>query len=71
MLTEDYGSTFQRDSSVSEVYSFAGVEHYISTNRSNYLALWVNKGWECGISGVSSKQELVRMIESIYSEEKS
>ncbi len=63
------GSAFQRDSDVSEVYSAGGVSHYISTNMGKNLAAWANEGWECCISGVSSREELIRMIDSIYMEE--
>ena len=65
---DNEGSKYQRDNTPTEVYTVAGIEHFISTNQDLYLALWANGDWECGISGVSSKQELLRMIDSIYSD---
>ena len=63
----DAGSIFQRDRNTSEEYQEDGITHYLSTNMGNNLALWVNEDWECNIMGVLSKQELIRMIDSIYS----
>ena len=60
------GGVFQRNSTTSEEYSSGGIEHYISTNHGNYLAAWANNDWECCIVGVPDKQELIRMINSIY-----
>ncbi len=65
------GGEFQRNSTASDVYPCNGVEHYVSTNHGNYLAAWANNGWECCIVGVPDKQELIRMIDSIYKEKSS
>lgn len=65
------GGAFQRNSTASEMYSFGGVEHYLSTNHGNHLAAWANNDWECAIMGVEDKQELIRMIDSIYKEKSS
>ena len=68
-IVSDNGEFFERDDNASERYSVGGVDHMISTNLGKYLATWTNEGWECSISGVPSKQELLRMIDSIYLEE--
>ena len=68
-IVSDNGELFQRDDEASERYFVSGVDHVISTNMGKYLATWTNEGWECAILCVSSKQELLRMIDSIYLEE--
>lgn len=68
-ISDNQGGVFQRDNSVSETYLHGGVEHFISTNHGNYLVAWANAGWECSIVGVRDKQALIRMIDSIYTEE--
>lgn len=60
----------ERDQEVSEVYVAGGIDHYISTNLGEYLAVWTNDGYECSIIHVPSKDELYRMIDSIYLEGK-
>ena len=70
-IFDEYGGEFQRDANASEAYSYGGVEHYISTNHGNHLVAWANNGWECSIVGVRDKQALIRMIDSIYTEESS
>jgi hypothetical protein len=69
IIHSELGSTFQRDDGSSEEYLSGGITHYISTNMGQHLVAWANAGWECSIMGVSSKQELLRMIDSIYTEE--
>ena len=68
-IVSDNGELFQRDDEASERYFVGGVDHVISTNMGKYLATWTNEGWECSISGVPLKQELLRMIDSIYLED--
>ena len=68
-IANNQGGAFQRDNNVSETYLRGGVEHFISTNHGNNLAVWANNGWECAIMGVKEKQELIRMIDSVYMEE--
>ena len=64
------GDYFSRDIEASEKYVVHGIEHMISTNMNSYLAVWANGDWECSIMGVQSEEELFRMIDSIYSEER-
>lgn len=60
----------EKDKNVSEVYVAGGINHYISTNLDEYIAVWTSNGYECFISGVPSKKELLKMIDSIYTEER-
>ncbi len=65
----DKGEQFQRDDGSAEEYVAGGITHHVSTNLGNYLAVWANERWECSISGMPDKEELLRMIDSIYSED--
>jgi len=69
-IVSDNGEYYERDDGYSERYTVGGVEHVISSNQGKYLATWANEGWECSIMCVPSKRELLRMIDSIYLEEK-
>lgn len=51
------------------MYTTDNINHYISTNNGNHIAVWTNNGFECSIYGVREKQELLKMIDSIYMEE--
>ena len=62
------GSSFQKDEGDPEIYEAGGVEHYIMTNVEKYLATWTVNNLECSISGLDSKEELIKMIDSIYKE---
>ena len=68
-IDSNLGGQFEQDNTIPEVYTVNSVDHHITTNLGNYMALWTNAGYECIISGVSDKIELIRMIDSIYVEE--
>lgn len=59
----------EKDGAEPEIYTVSGVDHYISTNMGAFIAVWTNDGYECFISGVPTKQELLDMIDSIYLED--
>lgn len=48
------------------VYECAGIPHYLFGNEKEWTAIWQNNNISCQISGVSSKAELIRIIDSIY-----
>lgn len=60
------GSSFQKDEGEPEIYEASGVEHYIATNVGKYIAIWTRGNLECSISGLDSRGELIKMIDSIY-----
>ena len=49
-----------------EVYIAGGVEHYIMRDVKQIKATWYRGFWECSISGGISKEDLLRMIDSVY-----
>ena len=59
---------YQKDEGVPEEYVAGGQLHYIMTNAGKYLCVWVNDHVECFIAGVDNREELVEMIDSIYTE---
>lgn len=60
------GAYHEKDEGDPEIYNAGGIKHYIMTNMGNYKAVWVNGHFECGICGLESKEELIKMIDSIY-----
>ena len=60
------GGEYMKDQGDPEVYTAGGVEHYIFTNVGQYEAVWRNEGFECCISGFDSRDELIKVIDSIY-----
>ena len=68
-IGDNNSTLLEKDQIEPEVYTVGGVNHYVSTNDDEYLAVWANDGYECFISGVQTKEELFKMIDSIYTEE--
>jgi hypothetical protein len=60
------GGEYMKDEGNPEVYTAGGVEHYIFTNVGQYEAVWRNEGFECCLSGFDSRDELLKVIDSIY-----
>ena len=65
-LKDEPIGVYEKDDGAPETFTIGGVNHYITTNDGLYRAVWVNEGYECSISGVESREELVRIIDSIY-----
>lgn len=49
-----------------DIYTKGGIEHYIFLNADKYTAAWQSGNTECSIIGLSSRKELIKMIDSIY-----
>ena len=60
------GGEYMKDEGDPEVYTAGSVEYYIFTNVGQYEAVWRNEGFECSISGFDSRDELIKVIDSIY-----
>lgn len=50
-----------------EIYTVAGIDHHIVSDIKQQKVVWRNGVWECKITGVLSPDELIAMIDSIYS----
>lgn len=57
---------YEKDLDDPEVYDAGGIQHYITTNMGKYKAVWKTGDIEGGIFEVTDKNELLRMIDSIY-----
>ena len=55
------------DSENAELYVVNGIEHSIATDVKQQKVVWRNGLWECNLTTVLSRDELVAMIDSIYS----
>ena len=56
----------QKDITAPQVYKLNGIDFYIATNDNLYFAVWLDGNLECLIGGVNSRDELIKMINSIY-----
>lgn len=59
---------YPKDDSNPERYEAGGIEHQIMSNEGEYFAVWINGNINCTISGVESRAELLKIIDSIYKE---
>jgi len=60
------GYEYEKDPGRPEEYITNGITHYLMTNDGLWQALWTNGRIECCISGIESKEILIKMIDSIY-----
>lgn len=64
--SSDNSVAYQKDEDSPEEYVAGGITHYISSNEESFLCVWMNENIECSITGVSSRDELIKIIDSIY-----
>ena len=62
---EPYG-TLEKDEGDVLLYEKSGIEHYIMTNNGQNIVAWMNGNLECRIAGDISRDELIRIVDSIY-----
>ena len=67
-IRSNSSAQYENDNVSSEEYKVGGITHFISCNNGLYLAVWDNNNYECAILCVPDKEELILMIDSIYSE---
>lgn len=68
-LGEDgIGSTFEKNEAPPEEYVVHGVTHFIFQNVDLYTAVWQAGDLECSIQNAPDRDDLLRMIDSIYGE---
>lgn len=61
-------SYYPKDDSEPEIYTASGVEHYLTTNEGEYRAIWSYGDVVCELYGLESKEELLKIIDSVYKE---
>lgn len=70
-----YGLSVNGDAAVEkedisgELYDYSNVEHYIMENEYNFSVIWVNEGVECSLNTNLPKEEIYKIIDSIYKRE--
>lgn len=69
-MSDDDSVVYQKDDGELEEYMAGGINHYITSNEGKYLCVWIDESIECSISGVDSREELIKIIDSIYGEKK-
>ena len=65
LFNEPYG-TLEKDEGDVQAYEKGGIEHYIMTNNGQNIVAWMNGNLECRIAGDISRDELIRIVDSIY-----
>lgn len=68
LTAKDSSSFYAKDEVEPEVYTVCGIDHNIFTNEGSYIAVWINQNVQCEIYKVEDKDELLKMIDSIYKE---
>lgn len=66
--TQEMNAFFPKDEGEPELYTVNGIEHVITTNMGTYRAVWSNGDVYCIIYGFPEKEELLKVIDSIYQE---
>lgn len=67
-ITGDNSFVYQKDDETPEEYEVGGITHFITSNEGKYLCVWIDDNIECSISGVDSREKLIKIIDSIYGE---
>lgn len=60
------GGAFEKDDTPLEIFEEHGITHYLMSNLDCEVAVWTNGKNECSISAPVSRDELKKMIQSIY-----
>lgn len=57
---------YEKDPDAPEIYVVDGIEHYIMRNMDSYYTTWIDGQFRVSIFGLDSREELVKMIDSVY-----
>lgn len=60
---------YEKENSAVEAYEYANVCHFIMANDENILVTWAVDGAECSVSADLERDDLYKMIDSIYRKE--
>ena len=61
----NFMTQFEKDPGDPEIYRTNGTAYYIMTNVGLYRTVWASGNIECSISGVASRDEIIKIIDSI------
>ncbi len=62
---ENTSGSYQKDAGAPEVYTHKGTDYYIMTNWGRYYAVWIDGAVEGSVSGLATREELIKIIDSI------
>ena len=62
---DNYAIEYEKDTGNPEIYEKDGTTYYIMTNYGTFYAVWMSANVECGIYGITSREELMKTINSI------
>ncbi len=62
------GIDYEKDNIQPEIYMSNGITYYISLNMDEYQCAWAHENIECSITGLHSRDELLKIIDSIPGE---
>lgn len=70
LMLRPEGMSIEKSIKDPEIYVAGNIEHYMMTNMdaSSFTAVWENGDFDCAIYGVPNKDDLIKMIDSIYTE---
>jgi hypothetical protein len=66
MSPDSYTGFYEKDSEPVLEYESGGTTHFIMSNNSRNAAVWISGNLECSIQGDIAKDDLLKMIDSIY-----
>lgn len=64
--SENEYRSFEKDGSDMEAFDVQGIEHYIMSNLEDERIVWINGENECSITASMSRNEMKKMVQSIY-----
>ena len=64
--TINASSLYPKDLGDPITYEYSGILHYLFENENEWVAIWQRDNIACQVSGVSSEEELLAIINSIY-----
>lgn len=65
-ISNEITTVFEKENTGVEVFEFSGVNHFIVDNGDNYSVMWMIDGAECSIFADVSKEDVYKVIKSIY-----
>lgn len=65
-ISTDITTSFEKEDSGVEVYDYADVEHFVLENEDNLSVTWAVDGVECSVVADIQKDDIYKIIKSIY-----
>lgn len=69
IYSEDVQNRYQKDKTNTTVFETEGISHYVVRNVDKWVVVWTKENIECSISVDCQKDELYKILRSIYDKE--